>query len=176
MSDATFEDVETEQTETVMSEGENGQSTIDTSKLNGRYTVTLPDLKDTTSVQSFLDELSKHESQYGVRTLRKNITKYLQWQETLDKKMQVIQTNVKSVNGEPKREYVKTSDLPEAERQLRSLKLASKRYFEVLLNQSDGTNLIRMQCKLFGVDYTAYESLDETIDALVEKQLEMATK
>lgn len=124
--------------------------------------VELPDLENAEEVNRFKAELGQHGHIRGTKTLSMYLDKYLRTIGIANDHLHKVKTAVNTVNGvsSPRNRVFD-------ERQ--KLKSATRRFYNTL-----PTPMLRKQCELFNVDYDSFESVEDIVQALVDKNVEMA--
>lgn len=134
---------------------------------NGKVKVTLPDVHALEQLELFADTLTAHTDQRGVKKLLSNVEKCVDNQRIASRQYDAAVTSTRVVNG------VRLSNGKTGSDPSKPLKRAARKYFNALVDGSKGTEALRTQCKLFGVNYDGYDSMEEIIEALVEAQVNM---
>jgi len=126
-----------------------------------KFTVTLPDWQDSDSVHAFLTQLAEHADVRGVKVLQARTATVLKHAAMLQRDITACQKAVNYINGTRSTAQSKGDSK-------RSLRYRAQQYFDSL-----GTTALRQQCELFGVDYDAYDTMEEIVTALVDKNVAM---
>lgn len=134
--------------------------------------ITLPNLDNDAEVEQFKASLPKETK--GVPTLIRRLDNYKTHMRLAGINRDKIHASIRFINGERLSRGSSLTNLTEDEKKERSLRMASRKYFNALLDQEHGDTLIRKQCNLFNLNFMDYETLEDAVDALVEKQVEMA--
>lgn len=124
---------------------------------DGKLRVVVPSVENKREVLSFVEALKPHEAVFGVKKLIKSYTKMLEHQRLVDSFMRGVTTSANTING------IRGS----GDEELNKEKLARK-YFNSL-----NTRGLQHQCKVYGLDYASYDEVDQIVNALVEKHMEM---
>lgn len=114
----------------------------------------IPDTDDLIGIAEFNVTLDKNQGVRGVTTLRRYFTKYLQSAALANKHYARMQKTLQVMSG------VRAP----RQRKETSITKAAWVFFDKL-----PTNQLRAQCTLFGLDYDSFDTVDERIDALVNK-------
>lgn len=125
------------------------------------FSVSLPSNEDREGLQSLLTELKSQKDKRGVTTLAKWLDKYLMHQAMSDKLWAKTVATASFVNG------VRLPSQKVGDKK-RSLRNDAQDFYEAMT-----TPMLRMHCKLFSIDYDAYECMEEVIGVLVQKHVDM---
>ena len=124
--------------------------------------VELPHPSDGVAIQEFLGEIDRHAGTRGVKTLKEYFNKYLRTVKIAEDHYSKAQTAANTINGVVSARSIAADPN-------RKLRRSSKKFYEAL-----STPMLRKQCELFEVDYNAFDSQEDIIKALVDKNVEMA--
>ena len=129
-------------------ESENGTSVVQ---------VALPDKHDFDALRVFTDNLSESKERYGELSLKQRLNKYIRHTELAEYFWKQSQKALNSVNG------VRT------ERTVKARVKAEDAVRQVYMRL--GSMALRDECRGLGLDYEAFETVDERINAMVEASL-----
>ena len=125
------------------------------------FTVTLPETNDAAIAEDFLRSLSDHTDVRGVVTLSKNYSRMCYHQNLTDQFRRRAQLTVGYINGVRNKTQKKGDNK-------RSLRATATAFYNSL-----NTSALRMQCQLFQLDFDSYGSIEDVVDMLVTKHIEV---
>ena len=126
-----------------------------------KWTVSLPDRSNRADIILLIDSLVPVTEKRGVKTLISWLTKYVRNARLADENWEEIVSTTNYVNG------IRTPGQQRGDKK-RSLRSDAYDFYEGL-----STPALRLHCKLFEIDYDAYESMQEIIEVLVQKHVDM---
>ena len=119
--------------------------------------IELPDKNDMKAVKLFMDNLAEtHGGTRGVQTLVKRLHNYVHHAALVVKGWELVETSVKFLNGERTLRGPTSPDV------------IARRFYNTL-----STPGLHMQCNAFAITFDDYETIDEVIEALVEKHVQV---
>lgn len=148
----TTESIDTTGRNVVMANGE----VVDNS-----FKITLPDAENTEELQTLLHSLDNHQSVRGVKMFALRLERYLLHVDLAEQWWERVQTGADFING------VRTNA------QKRGTKKKSARATAQAFYESLSTPALRLQCKVFDLNYDSFESVDDVVTALVDKHVEL---
>jgi len=112
-----------------------------------------PSASDVAALKTLQMQLVNHSDVRGVKTLLKNLKRYLSHTKQVASNWSAIQTSISSIKGERSGNPVGPWNH----------NTVAKKFFSNL-----DTPMLRHQCGAFGLNYDSYDEVDDIIDALVE--------
>jgi len=128
---------------------------------NSRFTVPLLKRDEVEELRDLYDSLSSHTFCRGVLMLQVRLKRYIRSSQLAEKQWHLVTKSMLYVNG------VRTGGQRRGDKK-RSLRSDATAFYGAL-----STVALRTHCTLFGVEYESFESIDEIIEVLVQKHLDM---
>lgn len=131
--------------------------------VEGKIVVTLPDKWNKSGMQLLLSEVleGEHSGVRGISTLVDRAERYIYHLDLCEGTWEQLEASVRFLSGT-------RSDSGQPRQRTKTPEKVAYAFYATL-----NTSALRMQCKLFNLDYDSYEGVDGIIDALVKKQVEM---
>jgi hypothetical protein len=126
----------------------------------------IPDIDNDDARRALREYVSTYIDKRGKKTLLEYLENYQRTKGVLMRHREQIETSIRFING------YRSSGIAHAAPA--TLETTARAYFNKLVDDI-GVAALRQQCALFNVDFDAYETIDEAVEALVEKQLTLAT-
>lgn len=119
------------------------------------------DLSDTEGRNTLVTYLQDHRDIFGVKTLLKNVDKYAMHTRLAEKFQSKVNVSIPRLRGE------RTASQRSGD-SLRSKRLKASGFFNSL-----NTTALKRHCRMYELDFDSYESIEDIVEALTEKHLEM---
>lgn len=128
---------------------------VDSATVDTKYTVTLPDFDDADAMATLMVHLSNNQDKRGVKKLLGMLTRREDHIELAHSFAERAHKTAGYINGH--RQPISSTN---------KLARAAQKFYTAL-----STPALRLQCKLYNLDYDSFDSQEDIIAALVEKNV-----
>jgi len=140
-----------------------------TETVEERLNLTMPNPDNPAAIQDFIrTELQPHRDVRGVKTLAKSLQQYIKIRNYAAKHLERAQRNLATVNG------TRTASQQTGDKS-RSLRYVAQKFYESVDKNDPSQNcaMLRQYCGIFGLTFESYATIEDVIEALVDKHVEM---